>query len=144
MYSGASPISLVEHCVTFRHDRRLLLLLGFAHNWQTSRWSETKKTNKQKNNRFSLNGNGIMSFLGRQFYRSTLCVCVYIYIYIYIYISVAIGLISRVLTSGLGDQGSIPGRVIPKTQKWYLIPPCLTLSIIGYGSRIIEAIQRKE
>ena len=23
-------------------------------------------------------------------------------------------------------QGSIPGRVFPKTQKWYLIPPCLT------------------
>ena len=22
LYSGASPISLVEHCVTFRHDRR--------------------------------------------------------------------------------------------------------------------------
>ena len=30
LYSGASPISLVEHCVTFRHDRRLLSLLGFV------------------------------------------------------------------------------------------------------------------
>ena len=71
LYSGASPISLVERCVTFRHDRRLL---GFVHNWPTSRWSATKKEN-----RFSLNGNGIISsFLGRQFYRSTLymCVCV--------------------------------------------------------------------
>ena len=68
LYSGASPISLVEHCVTFRHDRRLLSLLGFAHNWPTSRWSATKKENQ-----FSLNGNGIMLyFLGRQFYRSTL------------------------------------------------------------------------
>ena len=67
LYSGASPISLVEHCVTFRHDRRLLSLLGFAHNWITSRWSATKKK------RFSLNGNGIMSsFLGQQFYLSTL------------------------------------------------------------------------
>ena len=67
LYSGASPISLVEHCVTFRHDRKLLSLLGFVHNWPTSRWSATKKEN-----RFSLNGNGIMSsFLGRQFYRST-------------------------------------------------------------------------
>ena len=37
LYSGASPISLVEHCVPFRHDRRLLLLLGFVHNWPTSR-----------------------------------------------------------------------------------------------------------
>ena len=64
LYSGASPISLVEHCVTFRHDRRLLSLLGFVHNWLTSRWSATAKEN-----RFSLNGNAIMlSFLGRQFY----------------------------------------------------------------------------
>ena len=71
LYSDASPISLVEHCVTFRHDRRLLLLLGFVHNWPTSWWSAKKK--KKKENWFWLNGNGIMSFfLGRQFYRSTL------------------------------------------------------------------------
>ena len=39
--------------------------------------------------------------------------------------------------NGPGDQGSIPGRVIPKTQKkWYLIPLFLTLSIIKYGSRV--------
>ena len=68
LYSGASPISLVEHCITFRHDRRLLSLLGFVHNTPTSRWSSTRKEN-----RFSLNGNGIMSsFLGWQFYCSTL------------------------------------------------------------------------
>ena len=68
LYSGTSPISLVEHCVTFRHDRRRLSLLGFVHNWPTSRLSATKKENC-----FFLNGNGIMlSFLGRQFYRSTL------------------------------------------------------------------------
>ena len=67
LYSGASLISLVKHCVTFRHDRRLLSLLGFVHNWPTSRWSATKKENW-----FSLNRNGIMlSFLGRQFYRSS-------------------------------------------------------------------------
>ena len=28
-----------------------------------------------------------------------------------------IGLMNRVLVNGLGDQGSIPGQVIPKTQK---------------------------
>ena len=67
LYSGASPISLIEHCATYRHDRRLLSLLGFVHNWPTSRWSAAKKEN-----RFSLKGNGIMSFLGQQFYRSTL------------------------------------------------------------------------
>ncbi len=68
LHSGASSISLVEHCVTFRHDRSLLSLLGFVHNWPTCRSCATKKENW-----FSLNGNGIMSsFLGRKFYRSTL------------------------------------------------------------------------
>ena len=38
--------------------------------------------------------------------------------------------------SPMGDQGSIPGRVIPKTLKWYLTPPCLTLSNIKWGSRV--------
>ena len=42
----------------------------------------------------------------------------------------------RVFANGPGDLGSIPGRVIPKTQKWYLIPPFLTLCIISYGSRV--------
>ena len=40
-----------------------------------------------------------------------------IYIYIYIYIS---------CTNGLRDLSSIPGRVIPKTQKIVLGAPCLT------------------
>ena len=43
LYSAASLISLGEHCVTFRHDRRLLSFGGFVHNWPTSRWSATKK-----------------------------------------------------------------------------------------------------
>ena len=47
------------------------------------------------------------------------------------------GLVGRVLATGPGDRGSIPGRVIPKTQKkWYSMLPCLTLSIISYGSRV--------
>ena len=72
LYSGVSLILLVEHCVTFRYDRRLLPLLVFVHYWPTSRWSATKKEDW-----FSLNRNGIMlSLLGRQFYRSTL----YIYL----------------------------------------------------------------
>ena len=37
------------------------------------------------------------------------CVCVYIYIYF--------GLVGIVFTNGLGDRGSIPGRVILKTWK---------------------------
>ena len=77
LYRGTSPISLGEHCITFRHDRRLLSLLGFVHNWPNSRWSATKKEK-----RFSLNRNGIMSsFLGWQFYRST----PYIYLLTLIY-----------------------------------------------------------
>ena len=51
---------------------------------------------------------------------------------IYIYIWLAHWLSGRVFTNGLGAWG-----LISKTQKkWYLIPPCLTLSIIGYISRI--------
>ena len=45
-------------------------------------------------------------------------------------------LMSRVFTNGPGDRGSIPCQVIPKTQKWYLMLPCLTLSILRYRSRI--------
>ena len=37
---------------------------------------------------------------------------------------------SRVFTNGPGDRGSIPGQVIPKTQKWYLMPPYLELNTI--------------
>ena len=37
--------------------------------------------------------------------------------YVCINIYWAIGLMSRVFASGLGDRGSIPGWVIPKTQK---------------------------
>ena len=48
LYSDASPNSLVEHFVTFRHDRRLLSLLRFVHNWPTSRWSAKKKKKKKK------------------------------------------------------------------------------------------------
>ena len=43
LYSGASSISVVENCLTFRHDSTLLSLLGFIHNWPISRWSATKK-----------------------------------------------------------------------------------------------------
>ena len=37
---------------------------------------------------------------------------------------------SSVFTNGLIDRDSVQGRVIPKTKKWYLMPPGLTLSII--------------
>ena len=53
------------------------------------------------------------------------------FIYIYIYKN----LVGRVFANN-SDQASIPGRVIPKIQKMVLMPPCLTLSIIRYGSRV--------
>ena len=44
---------------------------------------------------------------------------------------------NKVFVNGPVDLGSIPGRIIPKTfKKWYLIPPCLTLSNIRYVSRV--------
>ena len=36
-----------------------------------------------------------------------------------------VGLMSRVFTNGLGDWGSIPGQVIPKTQKMVLVAALL-------------------
>ena len=43
----------------------------------------------------------------------------------------------RLFANGSGVRGSIPGRVVPKTQKkWYLMPPCLTLNLIRQGSRV--------
>ena len=36
---------------------------------------------------------------------------------VYVYISIFIGLAVRVFANGPGYLGSIPGRVIPKTQK---------------------------
>ena len=44
--------------------------------------------------------------------------------------------VGREFAYGPGNRGSIPARVIPKTQKWYLMPPCLTLSIIRHVSRV--------
>ena len=36
----------------------------------------------------------------------------------------------RLFTNGMREWGSIPDQVITKTQKWYLMQPCLALSII--------------
>ena len=53
----------------------------------------------------------------------------------------------REFANGPGHQGSIPCWVITKIKKkkkGYLMPLCLTLSIIRYGSRVSGAIQWKE
>ena len=54
----------------------------------------------------------------------------------YSIINQLIGLVGRVFANGLGDLDSISGRIIPKTLKWCLIPPWLTLSNIRYVSRV--------
>ena len=51
---------------------------------------------------------------------------------------------SRVLDNVPGDQGSIPGRVIPTTQKTVLDAALLTLSIIKYRSRVKWSNPEKE
>ena len=42
------------------------------------------------------------------------------------------------------DWGSIPGRFIPNSQKWYLMLPCLTFSIKRCESRVNGATKGKE
>ena len=48
-----------------------------------------------------------------------MCVCVCVLL-LSLYIYQPIDQESRVLANGRGDQGSIPGRIIPKTQKMLL------------------------
>ena len=47
-------------------------------------------------------------------------VYLYLHIYVFMYIYIYIGLVGRVFANGLGDLGSIPGHVIPKTFKMVL------------------------
>ena len=44
-----------------------------------------------------------------------------------------IGLVSRVFTNGLGDLGSIPGRVIPETIKMVPETDCISHSTNTLG-----------
>ena len=68
-----------------------------------------------------------------------LYISIYIYIWSLIYISLLyqpISIVGRVIAYGPGDWASISCRVISKTQKWYLMPPHLTLNTIRYVSRV--------
>ena len=46
------------------------------------------------------------------------------------------GLMRRVLANGPRDQGSTQVESYQRLKKWYLMLPCLTLSIIRYGSKV--------
>ena len=99
-------------------------------------------------------------------YNIYIYIYVYIYIYIYIYIYMCKNkiiklpmyiaglyiyiywpfcIMVRVFANGLGDWGSIPDWVIPKTQKMVLDSSLLNrLNIIRYRSKVSGAIQGKE
>ena len=51
-----------------------------------------------------------------------------------------IGMMVRVLTNGPGDQGSNPGRVIPKTQKMVL--DASLLNTLHYKVRIKSKVEQ--
>ena len=55
-----------------------------------------------------------------------------------------IGLISRVFTNSLGDRGSIPGRVIPKTQKMVLYPALLNTQYykVRIKGKVLQSSER--
>ena len=95
----------------------------------------TKSNVKLGRFRSQLQASYVSSHTEKLWYNETVCLWMTIYIYIYIQesaekfrswqrlyyaINQAIGLMSRVFTNGPGDRGSIPGRVIPKTQKMVL------------------------
>ena len=47
-----------------------------------------------------------------------------------------IGLMSRVFANGPEDEVQSQVESYQRLKKWYLMPPCLTPSIIKYGSRV--------
>ena len=61
----------------------------------------------------------IFIFIYTYIYIRYIHICTHTYICTYIYIHIH-GLAVRVFANGPGDLGSIPGRVIPKTQKMVL------------------------
>ena len=83
----------------------------------------------------------LLSFLLVMIYRSNPC-CLrnfmmsswYVLISFFFYL--CIGMMVRVFANGPGDQGSTQVESYQRLKKWYLMPPCLTLSIISYRSRV--------
>ena len=98
LYSGASPISLVEHYVTFRHDRRLLSLLGFVHNWPTSRWSEKKEKKKKKRKQVFIKRKWNHVVFSRATILSFHPICIYVYMFVCVPLSISL-LYSRTQSS---------------------------------------------
>ena len=70
------------------------------------------------------------------------CRCVYLCIYAYVYLCAfcVYVIMVRVFVNGLGDWGSIPGQVIPKTQKMVL--DIALLNIQHYKVRIKGKVEQ--
>ena len=54
----------------------------------------------------------------------------------------SIGVVVRVFANGLGDQGSVPGRVIPKAQKMVLYASLLNTQHYKVWIKVIVVIQK--
>ena len=112
---------------------RILAVLSNAVVWIVSTSPPISKSSRPFNNPLVIVPNApltigtIVTFMFHSFYY---------YYYYYYYYYFLIGIMVRVFANGLGDLGSIPGRVIPQTKKWSLMPPCLTLSITRNASRV--------
>ena len=64
-----------------------------------------------------------------------MCVCVCVYR--------PIGIMGRVFTNDPGNQVQFLIESYERLKKWYLMPTCLTLCIIRYGSRVKWSNPRK-
>ena len=65
---------------------------------------------------------------------------VYVCMNVYIYMCMYVDLMNRVFANGPGDQVSIPGRVIPKTQK--MAPDSALLNTQHYKVRIKDKVEK--
>ena len=75
---------------------------------------------------------------------NTLCICFFVsgtHVYTHIYRPISVPV--RVFTNGSGDGVQSLVESYQRLKKWYLMSPCLTLSIIRYISRVNEAIKGK-
>ena len=64
------------------------------------------------------------------------CVCVYVCVYIYIFMCICVCIYLPDIGLAVRVFANRPGESYQRLKKWYLMPPCLTLSIIRYGSRV--------
>ena len=105
---------------TFLHFYQFLLLLNCRKKTYFLSWKSS--INKKKN---------------KEIFWSESVVCVLVYSLSHLFFIILsdlliisnffpIGLMRKLLANGTGDWGSIPGRVIPKTQKMVLDTPCWT------------------